>query len=191
MVRVSRDLGLLWQGDTASLVPRLSPQKTGGGESLVTSAGKVVDLQRLALAVQITNQIAERNHVYTWHFVNSAKYCQLKNELISADCISKVDEKQFLDVQKGSKSRDSKVEVHCSWFTGPTRSSYFTAPSLHVQSVSRNSAALQHACVHASIVLGWSEYSGTYDLVWYNSYTFLRISMPFDGVTGHPSLLWW
>ena len=62
---------------------------------------------------------------------------------MSADCISKVDEKQFLDVRKGSKSRDSKVEVHCSWFTGPIRSPYFAAPSLHVQSVSQNSAALR------------------------------------------------
>ena len=47
---------------------------------------------------------------------------------------------------------------------------------------------VQYACVHASAVLGWSEYFGTYDLVWYNPYTFLRISMPFDLVTGHPSL---
>ena len=31
---------------------------------------------------------------------------------------------------------------------------------------------VQHACVHASTVLGWSEYFSTYDLVWYNSYTF-------------------
>ena len=39
-----------------SLVPRLSPQKRGGGESLVTSAGKVVDFRRLALAVPIRLQ---------------------------------------------------------------------------------------------------------------------------------------
>ena len=32
-----------------------------------------------------TNQIAEWNHMYTWHFVHSAKNCQLKNELVSVD----------------------------------------------------------------------------------------------------------
>ena len=37
-------------------VTRLSPQKTGGGESLVTSVGKVVDFRRLALAVPIRLQ---------------------------------------------------------------------------------------------------------------------------------------
>ena len=46
---------------------------------------------------------------------------------------------------------------------------------------------VHHACVHTSTVLGWSQYFGTFDLVCYNPYTFLRISMPFDGVTGHPS----
>ena len=39
-----------------SLVPRLSPQKRGGGESLVTSAEKAVDLRRLGLAVPIRLQ---------------------------------------------------------------------------------------------------------------------------------------
>ena len=39
-----------------SFVPRLSPQKTGGGESLITSAGKVVDFRRLGLAVPIRFQ---------------------------------------------------------------------------------------------------------------------------------------
>ena len=37
-----------------------------------------------------TNQIAERNHRYTWHFVHSAKICQLDNELISIDYTLKV-----------------------------------------------------------------------------------------------------
>ena len=32
-----------------------------------------------------TNQIAERNHVYTWHFVHSAKKLSTRDELISAD----------------------------------------------------------------------------------------------------------
>ena len=45
--------GGVWGRD---YVPRLSPQKTGGGESLVTSAGKVVDFRRLALAVPIRLQ---------------------------------------------------------------------------------------------------------------------------------------
>ena len=29
-----------------------------------------------------TNQIAEQNHMYMWHFVHSAKICQLNNELL-------------------------------------------------------------------------------------------------------------
>ena len=62
-----------------------------------------------------TNQIAERNQVHTWHFVHSAKNCQLEMNL----WVQKVDKKQFLDVQK---SRESKIEVHCSWFAGPNRS---------------------------------------------------------------------
>ena len=44
----------------SSLVPRLSPQQTGGGEILVTSVGK------LSLPWSGgTNQIAVRNHVNT------------------------------------------------------------------------------------------------------------------------------
>ena len=65
-----------------------------------------------------TNQIAEQN-------------CQLENELISTDYTSKVGEKQFLDVQKGRKSTESKIEVHCGRFAGQARSPYLTAPSLH------------------------------------------------------------
>ena len=42
-----------------------------------------------------TTQIAEQNHKYTWHFVHSAKNCQLENQLISTDWTSKVGEKQF------------------------------------------------------------------------------------------------
>ena len=57
-----------------------------------------------------TNQIAERNHVYTWHFVHSAKNCQHENELVSVDYTSIVGEKQLLDVRKGCKSRKSKIK---------------------------------------------------------------------------------
>ena len=48
-----------------------------------------------------------------WHFVHSAKNCQLENELVSVDYASKVGEKQFLDVRKSRKSRESKIKV-CS-----------------------------------------------------------------------------
>ena len=44
-----------------------------------------------------TNQIAEQNYMYMWHFVHSAKICQLGNGLISVDYTSKVGEKQFSD----------------------------------------------------------------------------------------------
>ena len=55
------------------------------------------------------------------------------------DYTSKVGEKQFLDVQKGHKSREFKIKVHCSWFAGLPCSLYLTVSSLHVQSASRNS----------------------------------------------------
>ena len=42
--------------------------------------------------------------------------------------------------------------------------------------------------VHPGSTLGWSEYFGSYGQVWYNPYSILRISMLFDGVTGHPSI---
>ena len=67
-----------------------------------------------------TNQIAEQKHVYTstqQKIVNS----KMSNELISVDHTSKGGEKQFLDVRKGRKSRESKNKVRCSW---PTHSPY-------------------------------------------------------------------
>ena len=50
-----------------SLVPRLSPQNTLGGESLVTSAGKAVDFHRLALVVPIRlqNKTACAREIFT------------------------------------------------------------------------------------------------------------------------------
>ena len=62
---------------------------------------------------------------------------------ISTDYNSKVGEKQFSGVWKGRKSRESKIKIHCGSFAGPTRSSYFAAPSLQVQSASRNSTELR------------------------------------------------
>ena len=35
--------------------------------------------------------------------------------IMSMDYISKVGEKQFSDVRKGRKSKESKIEVHYSW----------------------------------------------------------------------------
>ena len=43
--------------------------------------------------------------------------------------------------------------------------------------------------VHPSAILGKSEYFGSYGQVWYNPYSMLRISMPFDDITGYPSAL--
>ena len=40
---------------------------------------------------------------------------------------------------------------------------------------------------HPGAILGRSEYFGSYGQVWYNPYSILRISMPFNGATGHPS----
>ena len=124
-----------------SLVPRLFPKKKRGRKEPGNIHRKSC---RLPLPCSGgTNQIAERNHMYTRHFVHSAKNCQLENELISVDYTLKVGEKQFSDVRMRRKSRESNIKVCCSWFVGPTRSPYFAALSLHVQSVSRNSAQLQ------------------------------------------------
>ena len=90
-----------------------------GGESLVASAGKVVDFQRLALVVPIRLQ---NKSMCTRPLSKklSTRKCQM-NELISVDYTSKGGEKQFLDVRKGRKSRESKNKVRCSW---PTHSPY-------------------------------------------------------------------
>ena len=61
-----------------SLVSRLSPPN-GGKIEPGNIRGKHCLL--LAPGSGITNQIAEWNHVYTWHFVHSAKSWQLKNEV--------------------------------------------------------------------------------------------------------------
>ena len=55
--------------------------------------------RRLALAVPIRLQNETQQKMST------------RGELISADYTLKVDEKQFLDVRKGHKSGESKVEV--------------------------------------------------------------------------------
>ena len=73
---------------------------------------------------------------------------QLEIKLISVDDVDytlKVGEKQFADVGKVRKSRESKIEVCCSWFAGPGLAyhAYFAAPSLHVQSAPRNSIELR------------------------------------------------
>ena len=76
-----------------SLVPRLSPQKRRGGESLVTFAGKVVDFRRLALAVPI--RLQNETTCTRDIFVHSAKNWKLENELISIDYTSKFGETVF------------------------------------------------------------------------------------------------
>ena len=85
--------------------------------------GKVVDFRQLAQAVPIRLQI---NTMCTRNtFFHSAK---IVNSLISIDGTSKVGEKQFSDVRKGCKSRESKIEAHCSQFAGLVCSPYFAAP---------------------------------------------------------------
>ena len=85
--------------------------------------GNVVDFRQLAQAVPIRLQI---NTMCTRNiFFHSAK---IVNSLISIDGTSKVGEKQFSDVRKGCKSRESKIEAHCCQFAGLTCSPYFAAP---------------------------------------------------------------
>ena len=49
-----------------------------------------------------------------------SKNCQLENELIyiSTEYTSKVGEKQFSDVWKGGKFRESKIQGNSSWLVG-------------------------------------------------------------------------
>ena len=105
-------LPIFLHGEEPSLIPKLSPQKNGREESLVTSVGKVVDFWRLALVVPI-------RHVYTWHSVHSAKNYQLENEPISVDYTSKVGQKQFSNVRMGRgtslESPKSKFAVVGLW----------------------------------------------------------------------------
>ena len=73
-------------------------------------------------------------------------FCPLSKKLSTRKCVdytSKAGEKQFSDVWKRRKSRESKIKVPYSWFAGLTRSPYFAAPSLHVQSASQNSTELR------------------------------------------------
>ena len=118
--------------------PHPLSSKWGG---LVISVGKVVDFYRLAVAVPIRLQ----NEITCTHDILSTqqKIVNSKSELISVDYTLKVGEKQFSDVQKRHKSRESMIKVCCSWFAGQTCSPYFAAPTLHVQSVSRNSTQLR------------------------------------------------
>ena len=87
--------------------------------------GKVVDFWCLALAVPVRWQ----NETTFTHDILSTQ--QKLTTRISTDYTTKVGEKkqQFLDMRKGSKSKESKIEVYCSWFAGPTCSPYFIAPA--------------------------------------------------------------
>ena len=87
-----------------------SPTKRRGR---VTSAEKAVDFCCLALAVPIKLQ---NETMCTRHSVYSAKNCQFINEFVRVDYPLKVGEKQFLDVRKRHKSRESKIKVCYSWF---------------------------------------------------------------------------
>ena len=84
-----------------SLVPRLSPQKWDGGrESLVTSAGKVVDSTTLLWWYQSDCRMKPCLHM---------TFCPLSKKPISIDSTSKVVEKQFSDVRKWRKSKFAVV----------------------------------------------------------------------------------
>ena len=124
-----------------TLIPRLSPQKRWwGGREPGNICGKSCQLPLPCSGG--TNQIAARNHMYTRQFVHSAKNCQLENWIYKLHYTSKIGEKQFSDVRKRLKLRESKFKVCCSWFAGLIRSPYFVALSLHLQSVSRKSTQL-------------------------------------------------
>ena len=90
-----------------------------------------------------TNQIAERNHVYT--------FCPLSRKFPTQKSYKhRLNLKSWWRTVFGCmecwwwcKSRESKIEVHCGRFAGLARSPYFIAPSLHVQSASQNSAELR------------------------------------------------
>ena len=119
----------------ANHILRFSPHKTGGGESLVTSSGRVVDFQRLALVVPIRLQ----NETTCTHDILSTKMSTRK---WTYKC--KLHLKSWWKIVFGcAEGGGGAQNGHCSWFAGPTHLPYFTAPSLHVQSASWNSTELQ------------------------------------------------
>ena len=71
-----------------------------GGESLVTSVGKVVDIWHLALAVPIRLQNETRVHMT---FCTLSKKLSTRDELISADYTSKVDKKTVFGCAEGAQ----------------------------------------------------------------------------------------
>ena len=84
-----------------SLIPRLSPQKWDGGrQSLVTSAGKVVDSTTLLWRYQSDCRMKPCLHI---------TFCPLSKKLISIDSTSIGGEKQFSDVRKWRKSKFAVV----------------------------------------------------------------------------------
>ena len=107
------------------------------GESLVTSAGKAVDFQHLALAVPIRLQ----NETTCTRDISSTQQKIINSKL---NYTSKVDEKQFSGVQRDPtpKSPRSKFTV-VGLCMGIPNFPYFAAPSLHVQSMPQNSTELQ------------------------------------------------
>ena len=93
----------------------LSPDsllKNGGRREPGNIQGKVVDFRHHALVDPIRLQ---NESTYTRDILSTQqKNCQLENELVSLDYTSKVGERQFLDVRKRCKSRESKIKFTCT-----------------------------------------------------------------------------
>ena len=80
---------------------------------MVASGRKVVDFRCLGLAVPIRLQ---KETTCTRDILSTQqKNCQLRNEFVSVDYTSRVGEKQFSNVRKSRKFRDSNIKACCSW----------------------------------------------------------------------------
>ena len=139
---------LVFLGSPAcSLVTRLSPRKTGGGESLVTSTVKAVDFRRLGLAVPIRLQneitcsrnLFQRHCQCALHALNKHTHvCGVlyklttQDERANADYTPTVGKTQLSSVREGHRTEESSVTFYYGWFAGSATSSFIAARRISV-----------------------------------------------------------
>ena len=110
-----QDIGHSWwlacfrrcYGTVASFQALSSKRLGGGGESLVTSIGKFVDFQHLALVVLIRMQ---NETMCTRDICPLNKTLQLKNEFISTDYTSKVGENCFWMCRRDTSPKSLRLK---------------------------------------------------------------------------------
>ena len=117
-----------------TLVPRVSSKKRGRSESgnihskncqvLAPKTGGTVDRRVAGLPLHCLWWYLSQRRIIMCTCYNLAYFaenCQLK------DYTSRLDEKQFSDVQEMDWPKASEIEVHCGWFARQACSLYSTA----------------------------------------------------------------